>query len=71
MTKRKKRPDCPWVVCVADNPHVAAKCLRCGEELRLGFPVAVNVLVAAGNAFTENHRYCEETRPESSKSAIK
>lgn len=60
MNKRKKRPDCPWVVVVTDNPNVAAKCLRCGEELRLGFPVAVNVYVAAGYAFADIHRGCEE-----------
>jgi hypothetical protein len=62
---RKKRPDCPWVVCRAGDPHSAGECTRCGEKLMLGFPVAVNVLCAAIDAFIENHLHCKEPEEKS------
>jgi len=38
-----------------------AHCTRCGEGLRMGMPVLVDVLVAAGNAFAKAHKNCPDT----------
>lgn len=38
-----------------------AWCTRCGKGLRMGLPVLVDVLVAAGKAFSKAHRDCPDT----------
>jgi len=39
------------------------ECLRCGESYRMALPVSLNVFIAAGKAFTADHRGCKATPP--------
>jgi hypothetical protein len=60
MTRRR----IDWVV-VGGAEGEVAHCTRCGEGLRLGLPIAVEILLAAGKAFEKIHGRCQ-ARPEGS-----
>lgn len=49
----------PWIVCKFEGGK-SAECLRCGEVLRLGLPMNLEVWCAAVRAFCRVHAKCED-----------
>src|SRR5579883_2914857 len=52
MSKTRKNDH----VVMGDN---SVCCLNCGREQLLAFPISLNVMVAAGEAFGKDHRSCK------------
>ena len=45
-----------WLI--VRQADLSCECLRCGERMRLELPVRCSVFIAAGRAFTKEHRGC-------------